>query len=201
MPSPAIRAINGRLGLHDPNVFSTERAPFIEQTDNEPMRATYGLFLPGIVPAATPTDVLQIGGSATKTIRLKSIIVAGTATAASNIIVRLIRRSAANTGGTSTTPAPVSRDTTNDAATAVVRLYSANPTGLGAAVGSIADGGRLNLAPPANGSIDRLLVQYSWQMDQAFILRDATQFLSLNLNGDAWPAGGVLDISLAWTEE
>jgi hypothetical protein len=200
MPSPPVRAINGRLGLTDPNAFSAERSPFIEQTDNEPMRATYGLFLPGVTPAANPSDVLAIAGSATKIIRVKSILLAGTATAATNVIARLIRRSAANTGGTASAPVGVTRDTANDAATAALQLYSANPTGLGAAVGEV-DGGRLNLAPAANGSIDRLLFQYSWQMDQAFVLRGASQFLCLNFNGGAWPAGGLLDISIMWTEE
>lgn len=200
MPSPAIRSVNGRLGLHEPNSLTTERAPFIEHTDNEPMRATYGVFITNFVPAATPTDVLQIYGSATKVIRVKSILIAGTATAASNIIANLIRRSTANSGGTSTVPVGVPRDTTNDTATAALRLYTVNPTALGTAVGTI-DGGRLNLAPPANGSIDRLLFQYAWQMDQAFVLRGATQGLCLNLGGATWPAGGAMDISIAWTEE
>lgn len=200
MPSPLVRAINGRMGLHAPNDFPNESAPFIQHTDNEPMRATYGLFLPGVAPAANPTDVLVIAGSATKIIRVKSILLAGTATAAANVIARLIRRSAANTGGTASAPVGVTRDTSNDAGTAALQLYSANPTALGAAVGNV-DGGRLNLAPAANGDIDRLLFQYSWQRDQAFVLRGASQFLCLNFNGDAWPAGGVLDISIMWTEE
>jgi hypothetical protein len=169
-------------------------------TDSEPQRATYGLFVAGLAPAATPTDVIVLQGSATKVIRLKSIMIAGTATAAANVIAYLIRRSTANTGGTSTTPAGVLRDTGSDAVTATVRQYSANPSGLGTAVGTI-DGGRLNLAPAANGSIDRLLFQYTWQMDQAMVLRGASEFLALNFNGAAWPAGGVLDISLMWTEE
>lgn len=200
MPSPAIRAINGRMGLHEPNALPSERAPFIEQTDNEPMRATYGAFITGFVPAATPTDVLAFGGSASKVIRIKSILIAGTATAASNIIVNLIRRSAANTGGSPVAVPAVSRDTSNDAALAAVSRFTANPSGLGAAVGAI-DGGRLNLAPAANGSIDRLLFQYAWQMDQAFVLRGVNEFLAINLGGAAWPAGGALDISMAWTEE
>ena len=200
MPSPAIRAINGRMGLHEPNALPNERAPFIEQTDNEPMRATFGAFITGFAPAATPTDILVFRGSATKIIRVKSILIMGTAAAASNIIVNLIRRSALNTGGT-TAPVPlVSRDSTNDAATCDATRYSANPTGLGTAVG-VVDGGRLNLAPAANGSIDRLLFQYAWQMDQAFVLRGVSEFLAVNLGGAAWPAGGALDISIALTEE
>lgn len=200
MPSPSLRSINGRMGLHDPNAFPTERSPFIEQTDNEPMRATFGAFITGFTPAATPTDVLLFQGSASKVIRVKSVLLMGTATAASNIIVNLIRRSAANTGGTAVAVPAVTRDSTNDVATCTVNRYTANPSALGTAVGTI-DGGRLNLAPAANGSIDRLFFQYAWQMEQAFVLRGTSEFLAINLGGAAWPSGGALDISLAWTEE
>ena len=203
MPSPRILNRLGQavLGLRDNAGFNSAlEDTSVAITDNEPQRATYGLFLSGIAPAATPTDLLVVQGSATKIIRIKSIMIAGTATSAANIIANLIRRSAANTGGTVVAATAVARDTGNDAATATVNRYTANASALGTAVGTI-DGGRLNLAPAANGSIDRLMFQYTWQMDQAMVLRGVSQYLALNLGGAAWPAGGVLDISMMWTEE
>ena len=168
--------------------------------DNEPSRGTYGLFLTGVSPAATPTDVITLRNPSTsKVMRIRSITMAGTASSASNVIVNLVKRSTANTGGTSTTPTGVSRDSNNDASQMAVNLYSANPTALGAALGTI-DGARLNLAPAANGGIDRVFFQFSWLNDQALILRPG-EMLAINFNGAAWPGGGLLDTALAWSEE
>ena len=171
----------------------------IPVADNEPLRATYAMFITGYVPPANPTDFLTITPSGSKLARIKSLVFAGAATAASNIIVNVMRRSTANTGGTSAAKVGVPRDTLNDASTMNIQLYSANPTSLGTAVGTI-DGGRLNLAPAANGGIDRLIYQYSWLNDQALIVRP-NDFLALNLAGAAWPAGGVLDFGVMWSEE
>ena len=167
--------------------------------DNEPLRATYGMFITGYTPAANPTDFLTITPSGSKIARIKSLVFAGAATTASNIIVNVIRRSTANTGGTSAAKIGVPRDTQNDASAMNIQLYSANPASLGTIVGTI-DGGRLNLAPAANGGIDRLIYQYSWLNDQALIVRPG-DFLSLNLAGAAWPAAGILDFGIMWSEE
>lgn len=202
MPSPRIRNRNGYLaiGMTDGGVNASVAESAVLVCDNEPARATFGAFISGINPAVNPTDLLVIQGSASKIVRIKSIVLAGTATTATNVIVNIVRRSSANTGGT-TTPIPaVSRDTGNDTSVAVVTLYTANPTTTGNLVGAI-DGGRLNLAPAANGAIDRLIFQYTWQNDQAFTLRSAAEFLTINLGGVSSPGGGVLDVSLAWTEE
>lgn len=206
MPSPRPRNRNGllSLGLQDGAIGGTGAETGMYVTDNEPHRATYSLFLAGFIPTqANPTDVLQISGSAGKVIRVKSITIAGTATAATNIIIRLIRRSSTSNTTGATSIFGVSRDTTNDSATAAIRTWTTtNPSSLGVQVGNLPiDGGRLNLAPAANGSIDRLMSQYCWQMDQAVVLRSASECLNLNLNGDNWPAGGSLDISIMWTEE
>ena len=51
----------------------------------------------GFTPPATPTDMIIIEGSATKTIRIISILVAATATAAITSRFQLIKRAAADT--------------------------------------------------------------------------------------------------------
>jgi hypothetical protein len=173
--------------------------PFIVGADNEPERATYGGSIYGIVPPATPTDFVTLQGAAGKTIRLKSAIIAGTATAAANILINLIRRSAVNTAGTQTTVVGQSHDSSDPAASAVFKYATANPTGLGAGV--TLHQARLNLAPAANGSVDRLMWQFTWQNDKAPLLRSASEFFAINLNGAAFPGGGALDVDLLWTEE
>ena len=172
----------------------------IPLADNDPQRATYVYFVPSFVPGATPTDILQIQGSASKVVKIRQILFSGIATAASNILPTLVRRSAANTGGTSAVQALAKRDPNDAAATAVLTTWSANPTGLGAAVATL-DGGRVNLAPAANGGIDRLLLQYAWLNEKAITLRGTSDFICINLGGAAWPAGGALDIQIVVTEE
>jgi len=196
--NPAVLKFNSQL-LLDLGDGSGSR---LLVADNEPSRATYTLFIKNYTPPATPTDILTITPLAGRIARVKSLIITGTATAASNIIVQLFKRSTANTGGTSATKLGVARDSNNDLEQASVQLYSANPTALGTAInGNPMDGGRLNIAPAANGSIDRLVFQYSWLNDQANILRPNGENLALNLGGAAWPAGGALDMQLMWTEE
>lgn len=196
MPSAKSVALNGAL-MMDLGDGQGTRWPV---SDNDPLRASYGVFLPNIVPAANPTDLITIRGSASKTIRLRSVVITGAATTASNIILALIKRSAANTGGTSTNPTIIQRDTNDDAATALIAQYTANPSGLGASLGSF-DGARLNIAPAANGGIDRVAFQYGWLNDKAPILRGVSEFFALNLGGAVWPAGGALDVAIAWTED
>jgi hypothetical protein len=172
----------------------------IPMADNDPARAAYGFSVYGMTPVATATDVLTLGGSSTKTIRIRQIVISGVATGAGNIPIVIHRRTTANSGGTSTTPTPGQRDGNDDAATAVVRQYSANAASLGTSIAAI-DGGRLGVAATGNASIDRFVAQYGWLNEKSPVLRSATDFLAINLNGATLPSGLVLDIGIWWTEE
>jgi hypothetical protein len=181
----------------------------IQLSDNEPMRASYAAFTQSYIPYASPTDILTIQGSATKTIRIRTLSFAGTATASTNIFINSVRRSTANTGGASSVLVTPRRDLLNDMATATLKLWTSAPTGLGTVVdGGFSDGGRLNLAPAATGAIDRLLLQYSWINEQAPVLRGVNDFFCVNLalnpttlTGVSWPSGGQLDVNIVWSEE
>lgn len=168
--------------------------------DNDPQRWTYSFVALGVTPAASPTDILTIQGSASKIIKVRSIGLAGSALAATNILPTLIRRSTANGAGASTAPVFAKHDNNDPVATAVATLYSANPASLGNAVATL-DGGRLNLAPAANGSIDRLVFQYGWFNEKPIVLRGVNDWLCLNLGGAAIANTPLLDISVIITEE
>ncbi len=200
MPSAVIRTKLGQrvLDIGGASAGGTTGA-FIPISDIEPTRATYGGFSGNFTPAANATDVFRLVGSATKLIRLKSIYISGTSTTAANIIVNIILRTAVNTGGTPVAITPASHDMGDDAVAATLQYYSANPSALGA--GATIRGGRLNLAPAANGAIDRLLFDWSWHNDKSPILQSAAQSICVNLGGAAVPAGGSLDISCEWSEE
>ena len=167
-------------------------------------KATYRYASIGNTPAATPTDLFTINGSATKTVRVKSIKLNGVATAAGNMPVALIRRSTADTGGTVTNPTPIKHDTLNDAnATASLGLYTANPAALGTVIGTngIIAAQRLFFAVTATGQPFPTVFDFATRMDKALILRGAADQLAVNLQGAAVPAGGVVDIEIEWEED
>lgn len=174
--------------------------PVIPMADNDPQRYTYVYSVVGFTPAASPSDILQIQGSSTRIVKLRQVIMSGTASAATNILPLLYRRSTAATGGTPTVQTLLKRDPRDPAATSVLSTFAANPSPLGTSVG-IVDSGRLNLAPAANGGIDRLIWQYSWLNEEGLALKDANDFLCLNLGGAAIANSPQLDISLVLTEE
>jgi len=198
MPNASPRNVNGQPCL-DPNNQLLNPIPM---ADNDPYRAAYGFSVVGYSTiAASPTDVFTIAGSASKTIRVRQILVSGFATSATSVALNIIRRSAANTGGTSVAQTAGKRDVNDDNATASLLLYSANPSGLGTSAGII-DGGRLGLVAASGVSqIDRINFQYGWLNEKAPVLRGATDLLALNFGGAGWPAGGTLDIAIWWTEE
>jgi hypothetical protein len=168
--------------------------------------ATYTAAFTGLVPAATATDIMTITGSATKVVRVTKVVITATQTTQSVVETLLIKRSAANTGGTSTTATAVSHDSLDGAATATVRGYTANPTTLGAAVGTIvsrrewvggaAPGG--NLSPVENSF--GVVMYEAGRPCKEIILRGAAQVLAVNLNA-VTVAGGLYGMHIEWTEE
>lgn len=162
-------------------------------------KATYRYASLGNTPAATPTDILTLAGSATKTVRVKTVKVSGLATTAGQMPVALVRRSAANTAGTLTNPAAVKHDINDAAATAVVALYTANATGLGTAVGNV--GAKRLFLNLSTGQEDQAVWDFSTRQDKALVLRGVSDILAINLGGAAVPAGGVLDFEIEWEED
>lgn len=188
-----------REGLRHLNVFGAGNTSLlIPAADNEPERQTYGGSVLGMSLAATPQDILTIQGSATKLIRLKSIVVNALSASTGAYPLQIVRRSVANTGGTNTVVTAFQHDIGDPAAQAVVRQWTVNPTGLGAQVGG-AHLGRVVGATASN--LDRMVFQYSWQNDKAIVINGATDFIALNMNGAALAASTTVDIDLLWTEE
>jgi hypothetical protein len=166
---------------------------------------TYKYSSLGNTPAATPTDLFTITGSATKTVRVTKIVISGLATAAGQLNPLIIRRSSADSGGTSTAPALLPRDSVNSttsgtAATATLALYTANPASLGTTVGTL-DSCRLFLQVAAGGSPDVCVFSYGTNDDQLTVLRGTTDILAINFAGAAVPTNGVIDIDVELTEE
>ena len=166
-------------------------------------KATYRYSVTDITPVATPTDVVVIKGSATMTVRIKRIVMAGFATTAGQLLVELIRRSVANTGGSPTVTAvtPGKHDINDPAATAVVDYITAGNCGtLGASAGQMGVG-RMFLNVAATGPTTPAVWDFATRQDKAIILRGVTDFLCINCGGATLPSGAALDFECETEED
>ena len=166
--------------------------------NTEGTKPTFSAGTIGFTPVATPTDFWTIIGSASKTVRVLRVTVTGIATAAASIGIQLIKRSSANTGGTTSTLTIAPHDSNDAAATAVVSTYSVNPTGLGTSIGLVR-AKTLNLG--AAGAAGEIVFDFGTRNSRAVVLRGVAQALALNWNGAAVPAGTVLTIDVEFSEE
>jgi hypothetical protein len=148
---------------------------------------------------ATPTDVIGIQGSATKTLVVKRFKIAGAATAAGTMPAQIIRRSDAGTIGSAalTAVTAAKHDSTDAAATATVSTVgTANYTTPGTSAGVVGTG-RLQMTALATGVA---AVPLEWDFctrnDKGIVLRGTSEYLWLNMNGAAIPSGGVLDYEI-----
>jgi hypothetical protein len=162
------------------------------------------------LPAA-PTDVIVIQGNANKTLKIQSVILSAESTAAAIIPVSIIRRTAANVGGTFTQLGYTPHDITEAAATAVVKVSSGGtaPTSLGAVFGS-------GNTPAGNGILGQQFMVCAnnggvapgptfWSLEQLgikpWILRGVNDFIVINLNSATLPGGFQLDYEIDIEED
>jgi len=163
--------------------------------------ATYNIVILTFTPAATATDVLQLGGFGGST-KVRWVSVSGTTTTARQQPVGLLRRSAVNTGGTSTLQTPQKADSTDGASQNTVRLWTVNPAGLGTLVGMV-DGG--TFAVTTGSAIqDRAIFQYEFQTSKPIVLNGGNDLLSINFQVGTAPIATVaadkFDMDIWWTE-
>lgn len=169
----------------------------VSSLPSESTKATFRACWSALSLAGAPTDVINMQGSATKTIRITKIFLSANATFAAIIPVQMIRRSAANTGGTSTTPTIAKHDTTNVAATAVVRTYTANPT-VGAVVATLV-ARKMIVSSGTNTPVD-LEEQFADRPAQTIVLRGTSDFISISFGGTTVNTGSCSGY-IEWTEE
>jgi hypothetical protein len=165
----------------------------------EEKRATYSAAVSQLAIASGATDYFCVSGSASHTIILKRIRYSGIGSSTTQIPLILVKRSSADTGGTSSTLTDVAHDTTNAAATAVVKAYTENPT-LGALVGNIRAISYTVVASNSNNlSIDIRELTFGLEEDQGIVLRGTAEQTCLNFNETA-VSGVKMDISAEWRE-
>lgn len=157
---------------------------------------------------ATPTEVVVMQGSATKTVRFTKIAVQGWSTTAGVMKWKLSRRTSAGTLGSAVLTA-IPTQGKNDSGTAAASTLTVSTVGTAnygtvGTLGAILDCGVVgfNLAAQINNSLPWVPTQGA---AQAFVLRGTSDWLTLDggadAGGDAVPAGGVALITIEWVED
>lgn len=171
-------------------------------------KATYAYSTGSFTLAASATDFFTITGSGTKTVKIHKIYATprDTGTTLSVNTFSVIKRSTADSGGSSTTVTACPLDSNNSAATATVKYYTANPASLGTAVATAST--RMatqiyNANPAATaGDLQRITLFDSDKFGQPVTLRGTSEQLVLNLGGST--QGGTsptMTIDAVITEE
>lgn len=148
-------------------------------------------------PGATPQDVFTITGSATKTITVLRTGISSIQTTAGSNWWHLVKRSTANTGGTSAAVTKVPTDDAFDPATATVLQYTANPTA-GNLIGRLWVG-RVPSPAPATSIIGDIESAREFS-DPRTVLSGINDVLAWNFNGIALPAGLSITPYVCWME-
>lgn len=165
-----------------------------------PQYNTYAGAWTAVTAAATATDVACISGSATKTVAVYQMQMTGVATTATSTDLQVVKRSTANTGGTTGAVTAVPKDSANPAATATVVYYTANPSALGTAVG-VMHADKYTFTAPTGAPANTIIpYKFGDPGTQPIILRGTAQSLCFNMNG-VTPAGTVFSGDIVWTEQ
>lgn len=170
----------------------------VNATPVDGAKTTYSAAATGIVPAAAATDIFTITGSASKTIRVLKVSISATQTTAGENAVILLKRSTANTAGTSAAVTAVPHDSSNAAATGTVLSYTANPTA-GTLVGNLRSR-KIAFQGATGTTSDEAVFDFGNRPGQAIVLRGTAQVLAINLTG-ATITGGSVNMYVEWTEE
>jgi hypothetical protein len=168
---------------------------------------TYVYTVSGYTAYATPTDMVGISGSATKTIKIINFWIGMQSTAAALQTIHFVKRSTANTGGTDGAPTPITLDSSNGAATATLHSYTAAPT-IGTSVGDVrlqlAASSVLTATPITASLLAPIAVENSVptpnSLDQYVTLRGTAEGLFINYAGAALTSGFVAVWGVQWVE-
>lgn len=147
-----------------------------------------------VAPAASATDVAVLPGNATNTVLVTRVIVSGTQSTAGIVTLNLIKRSTADTAGTSSNMTVIPDDANYAAGVSVPKTYTANPT-TGTAIGNVdtVDFGVMATSTVSPNDI------YIFKPLKPIVLRGTAQQLCVNMNA-ATITGGSLTITFEYEE-
>ncbi len=163
---------------------------------------TYSTASTAFTPPATPTDMFTITGSATNNIYILKMGISTTQTTAGVNSLALIKRSAANIAGTSAAAVPTPFDSANPVATATPLQYTANPTTLGAAAGTVWRGwvNSPAVGTAGLGGLQGVEINFEDMFGQPLTLLSTAEVLAWSFGGAALPSGLSVIATVVWTE-
>jgi hypothetical protein len=194
-----------------PGVNSNLNTVFTLPLDS--IKRTYSQAMANLVVASSPTTWWQICGSATSTVRVTRLTIAGRQTTAAHADIQLIKTSTAATGGTIASGQPfagaavvgVPYDSNFAAGTATVTAWTANPT-VGTPVVTSAGwvwAGQVfmgNLTTTA--ASPEVIIDEGNHPGSAVVLRGVAQCLAISSAVGTGPgSGNLMDVTEEWTEE
>ena len=202
--TPIMEALPRSLGQKN----SEGSLPVVLASDQDSLVPTYSTSSFNNTPALLPTDICTLTGASGKVINIKRIYFTASQTNTSLENILVMKRSSANSGGTSVSSGGIPHDSMNSfgvvtpAASATFRVYGTNPT-LGNSLGIILAAKRLIIATAPLATASEMsqdpLYEHS-RADQDLTLRSASELVSINLAGITL-AGGLFNCSFEWTEE
>ncbi len=149
-----------------------------------------------ITVAAAATDIVAFFGNATTTVQITKIRITGIQTTTGMVDFILVRRSTANSGGTSSNFSLAQHETTDAANSSTPIAYTANPTP-GTSLGNIRRWYQA-ISASATPEFSEYTLEFG-ENGKPIILSGTAQGLCLNLNG-ATITGGVINVSIEWIE-
>lgn len=165
-------------------------------SNNEGRKATYRATTSGVVVTANGV-LLQLIGSATKTVRVTRIAGSGILTTAAMVLVQVQRTTAAaSTVSNAVAITPAKLDSTNSAATAVPTSYTAATLGTG---NSLLASARA-LYAPATALSTGFEFLFGNRNSQSLVLRGVSEWAQVTVAASSY-TGALFDIDVEFTEE
>lgn len=147
------------------------------------------------------TDWMELCGSSTKTVVLRSFYLEGHADSAAHVDVILAKRSSAGSGGGPATLTAVPHDSNNPSATASLVTYTTTPTS-GDVVGLLRSGEISLVAVASGGALHPEEWIFGENQVQGVRLNSASECVTLGTSPAVdLPTGAGFHINLEWTEE
>ena len=149
-------------------------------------------------PAIGATDFMFVPGNGTTTVYVTKIVISGLASIARLQDIQIIKRTTANTAGTSSSMSVAQHDSTDAVPSTTPITYTANPSGLGTSGGTLRQAfAALGLA---TSSDDNVLTFEFGDKGRPIVLRGTAQGLAVNLSGTATLSGDTISVSVEWFE-
>lgn len=150
-----------------------------------------------VTVAATATDIAALFGNGTTTVAITKIRLTGIQTTTGIVDVQVIFRTAANTGGTSSAMSLSRHEQADSANSSTPISYTANPSALGTAAGTLRRF-YLPVGATTSGQSGEYTLEFG-DNGKPIILSGTTQGIAINLNG-VTVTGGIFNVVIEWYE-